>query len=502
MINTEQNKKYKKPNKNKSVIQKSIYKVPYISDTDLSKNPFILNLLSKINNFIDNDLSLLPGSKVLLGVSGGIDSIVLLDLFYNFSKKYSFQLFVIHFNHLLRGKDSDDDQKFVENFCKKYQITCYVANGNVKEYAINKGKSIEHAAREMRYEFFQRKAQSLSANYLATAHHANDNSETFLINLFRGSGLTGLTGIPHKREIMKNCYLIRPLIKISKEDIKEYASLRNLEWREDATNQFANFTRNKIRLNLIKDIETNYCPNFSEIISRTTDILKTAEDFIQEHLEYLMKFIQKEKKGSKLKIKLNGLVNNSTFIQGELLQKIITESYKTPPLPLNAIQRIISLFDAPLGTQVDVTNSIIAIRDRFELAFAKEKEIFKVEKTITKIGKFKVNDITLNFEEIQRNQVKFNPNPNVEIFDYDLVSEVLTVRNWENGDFFHPIGMQSIVKVSDFLTNRKVAVIEKKNVLVLSSDKEIIWVLKHRINENFKVTENTKRFLKCELIIG
>ncbi|MDQ1265629.1 MAG: tRNA(Ile)-lysidine synthase, partial [Bacteroidota bacterium] len=205
------------------------------------KNPIIQKFINSVEEFLLRELYIPDGSELLIAVSGGVDSCVLLDIIANISVNHKYILNVAHYNHGLRGSDSDSDENFVGKIAAEYNIPFHHSKGKVKQYAKKNALCIEHAARVLRYIFLERTSGMLKAEYVATAHTADDLAETFFINLFRGSGLTGLAAIPSKRLMSKTVKLIRPLIKMKKKDIIEYAKLRNLKWREDYTNAMVNF---------------------------------------------------------------------------------------------------------------------------------------------------------------------------------------------------------------------------------------------------------------------
>ena len=193
------------------------------------KDSYFYNFYSYIESIVISDLRILKGSRVMVGVSGGVDSVVLLDVFVNLAEKFDFTVIVSHFNHQLRGKESIKDEEFVRDICKNYNVQFYHSTRNVENFAKENGYSIEDAARRLRYEFFKNASEKNNVNYFLTAHTVDDNVETFLLNLFRGSGLTGLAAIPHKRDLSNNVVLARPFLGLTKDEIIEYAKKRKLD---------------------------------------------------------------------------------------------------------------------------------------------------------------------------------------------------------------------------------------------------------------------------------
>ncbi|MFH1050472.1 MAG: tRNA lysidine(34) synthetase TilS [bacterium] len=455
----------------------------------------------KVDNFVFKELYLNPDSTFLLAVSGGVDSIAMLDIFANLTVRYPLlKLSVAHFNHKLRYETSDRDQKLVVETCKKYKIPCFSESGNVRGYAESKGIGIEYAARILRYRFLEKIAQKVQAQYLATAHTSDDSAETFFINLFRGSGLTGLSGIPSKRTLSKKLTLVRPLICLRKYELIEYAQSRKLQWCEDETNQLMQYTRNKIRLEIIPKIEEHFSSSVIGTINRAQKLLQGADSIVSKHVQKTIPVLIKDKSNGRFSIKLSLFSTLEPFLQGEVLQKVLSNNFNLPYVPMQTIDRILELDEKPVGTVCEINKNYIVLKDRDSLIFSKLDNPFDVFIPIKKEGVFSINDKKVKLEKVKKKQVKFTINPNIEFIDWDLVPSILYLRNWRQGDVFKPLGMDGSMKISDFLTNNKVTLLDKSNVLLLSTKSEIIWICGMRLSDTFKITENTMKFLRIEYI--
>ncbi|MBI5324054.1 MAG: tRNA lysidine(34) synthetase TilS [Ignavibacteriae bacterium] len=467
-----------------------------LKDFELNKS----QLLKKVENYLINELFVENGDKLVIAVSGGVDSIVLLNLIYQLSFIYNFKIIPAHFNHKLRGKRADDDEKFVKSICNDYKLKCISGKGDVRQYAGKNSLSIEHAARVLRYNFLERVAHENNCSLVATAHTLDDMTETFFLNLLRGSGITGLCGIPKKRLLTKKVSLIRPLINITKDELKSYANKKGLKWSEDESNKLMNFTRNKIRKKLIPLIREDFEPGINEKIQRTTSLLSGAERYIKDYVAELTEKIITNRTSDGFAIKL-GLFNSlDDFIQGELIEHLITTKYHQSPLTMANIERLKDLSESKIGTIVDISKDLFALKDRNKLIISKKRKNAQRRIELKKEDETEFTGMKIILKEVKKKDVIFNQSVNIEYLDYDLIPQRLILRSWEKGDVFNPLGMKGKMKVSDFLINNKVSILDKKEILLLSTGKDIVWVCGMRIDDKYKVTNQTLRYLKVEII--
>jgi tRNA(Ile)-lysidine synthase len=486
--------------------------IRYSSFEQINKNYFVKKdsrefdeiniLLERIDKYIFNDLYLNTDSVFLLAVSGGVDSIVMLDIFVQLTFKYPLmKLSVAHFNHKLRKETAQRDQKFVEDTCKKYNIPFFTGEEDVKKYAELKGIGIEYAARILRYRFLERVAQKVEAQYLATAHTADDSAETFFINLFRGAGLTGLSGIASKRNLSRKLSLVRPLINIRKDELIHYAKVRGLSWKEDETNQLMNFTRNKIRLDIIPKIEEHFSPSVINTINRAQKLLQGADSIIAKQIQKIIPGLIKEKSNGRFSIKLSVISLLDSFLQGEIIQRVLSNNFNLQNVPMLTIDRIIELQNKPVGSVCEINKNFIVLRDRDTLIFSRAESKNEIFLPISKEGTFAVENKKITLGKVSKRQIKFTDNPNIEYLDWDLVPSVLYIRSWKQGDTFSPLGMNGSMKVSDFLTNNKIPLIDKGSILLLTTKSDVIWICGLRISDKYKITEETTKYLKVEYVL-
>jgi len=471
---------------------------PKISKNELN-NTLIFNLLQKVENFLVRELYIDKSYNIIAAVSGGVDSVVLLDILYNLSQKIGFHLSVAHFNHKIRQKTSDLDEEFVVSLSKYYNLEINTASGKVKDYAKKNSISVETAARVLRYNFFEKVSRTINADLLATAHTQDDNIETFFMNIFRGSGLTGLSGIPKVRPLIKNVRIIRPLIDIPKNELIEYAKARNLKWREDESNAWLDYTRNKIRHKLIPFLENEFSPSITGNVQKITKFLQGADEFIQERVEEISENLIKKDAPDNYSININMLNANNKFIQGEIISRFLKTNLDIPQVNYSQIDGILNLKDKETGSIFAIDKFWICIKDRKNLLFKKNLLPLKINIQIEKIGEYTFGNKKLTLKEVPKNEIVLNNNKSIEYFDFDKFPLVVNLRNWQEGDIIKPLGAPGRMKVSDYLINNKINTYDKNFIYVLAKENEVIWILDHQINDKYKITKETKRFLQGKI---
>ncbi len=468
----------------------------------LSKaSPLVQKMISSVKHNLVEEFYSFSNARYLLAVSGGVDSIVMLDIMAQLAEELKMTIAVAHFNHNLRGLSSNNDEELVRKVCLSYGIRFYTSSENIIKYASDNSISIEQAARHRRYKMFERLSGNLKIDFVSTAHTADDSVETFFLNLLRGTGLTGLSGIPRKRHLVKNTYIIRPIMDFKKSEIYQYAKERNLQWREDETNTLTNYTRNKIRLDLLPKIQQDFSPAIFDLINRTSRLIRGADQFINEFVEGAAETMIKDRRKDRFYINIAQLDTYSEFIQGEVIRACLSNVFKLLPPNIKVIDRVLSLVNSPSGAIADINKQIYALKDRGVIIFAQRTAIDSVNMLIDRTCEINLEFATLKLTAIDRKSVEFTKDPFVEFLDADLLPAKLQLRNWEQGDEFKPLGMDGTMKISDFLINQKIPSVEKRGVLVLSTKSEIIWVVGKRLCNTFKVTGNTQKVIKAELIL-
>jgi len=442
---------------------------------------------------MQQSFSFLKGKKLLVASSGGIDSMVLTHLL----SKLDYQISLAHCNFHLRGKESDLDETFVVQTAKSIQIPHHIISFDTKEYAKEKNISIQMAARDLRYTWFEKLLQNQDLDFLLTAHHADDNLETFLINFSRGTGLEGLTGIP-----AINNKIIRTLLPFSRKEIEQYAKENKISWREDQSNKETKYLRNKLRHELIPLLkELN--PSLLESFNKTVDHLDGSNQLVKDRIKELKKEIEiKDGENSKFKIQNLELLNNPKAYLYELLKDYGFTQWED----------VLSLLHAQTGKQVvSKTHRLLKHREYLIVSpLSIESNQLKKHKIDDSTTNIKINnsldnkkDLLLNLQQISNDENHIpdikNTSPNIVIIDKDLLKFPLTVRKWDNGDYFYPFGLQGRKKLSKYFKDEKMSLLEKENIWLLCSKNEIVWVIGKRLDDRYKITNKTKKILKITL---
>ena len=442
-------------------------------------------MLTRLKSFIQKNNLFESSEKVILAVSGGVDSMVLAYLFH----KAGFNFDMAHCNFALRGKEADMDEALVKKIAAQYQVTFYSKKFDTKKYAADQKISIQMAARDLRYSWFDELHQNKQCNYVALAHHKNDVAETLLINLIRGTGISGLHGIRAKNNIF-----IRPLLFTDKAEIETFAKTQGIEFRNDMSNFEEKYTRNKLRNKIIPLLETinpSVVTSLCDTASHLLDVENIYRSFIENQKEALV--IKKEQL---LTINVNKLQKND--YKSVLLYEILS------PFNFNASQvnDILEALDGISG-KVFFTPTHKLLKDREQLIVEPLKQedagillIYENENTV------KAGNNTLSLTSFVR-PLDFNPfsaSPNTVFLDFDQVKFPLTLRPWVKGDSFMPLGMKKKKKISDFLIDNKVTLFQKENVKLLCADNIVVWLVGMRADERFKITPETKLVLKIDIL--
>lgn len=451
-------------------------------------------MLEKVNQTIINYQMIEANDSILVGVSGGVDSVVLLDILVKLRPVYNLTIFVAHLNHGLRGKVADEDEAFVVNLAEKYNVKVYTKKEDMLAYADANKISSEEAGRVLRYAFFDEIMQRENIQKIAIAHNKNDQAETILMRIMRGTGLDGIVGIKPV-----NGRIIRPLLFCSRAEIEAFESTEKLNHREDDTNKENIYTRNTIRNQLIPQLENLYNPNLVEGLSRMGQLLADDLEIIENQLEEILQkiaFQRQEKMVSfnrkvfldlSLGLKRRVLRHAIQSIQGDLVN--IEEKH---------IHNMIQLISqGKTGKEIHLTNGWIAKNnyDFFEISQPSEKYAnyeFELE-----IGK-KQSFGTFEIETFVEDKIKidfYTKDIFLKFFDYDRIKSSLKVRNRRPGDRIVPLGMKGSKKIKDLFIDEKVASDKRNQIPLIVCGDEIVWVVGYRIGDGFKVSEQTKKVL-------
>ena len=421
-----------------------------------------------------------PDEKLVLAVSGGVDSMVLTDLM----QKAGAHFVVAHCNFHLRGEESDGDEQFVCEYAEKNDLQCFVNHFDTEKYAAKKGVSIEMAARDLRYAWFEELRQQLGYDKIVLAHHADDQIETFFINLLRGAGLHGLKGMKPK-----NGVLIRPLLWASREQIRKYAIENQIVWREDHTNAETVYLRNKIR-NLLIPLMDEISADARNSIGKSIGFLASENELYRQLLNE--RFLQLVSADGSVKG-----VEKSVF-QGDNGFQLLFEWLRQYGFNTDQCRFVFEGLENSVGKRFYSPSHQVTIeREVLQLTEISDKsdEIYTIEAGQEDFDlPFRMHCAC--FEKWEGFEVE--KKSSVGTFDLDKIDFPLTLRHWRQGDRFHPFGMKGSKLLSDFFVNQKYTNCQKESQwLLVSANGDILWVVGQRIDDRYKVQKDTKSVFEC-----
>ncbi len=458
-----------------------------------------------------------PNDKVLVGVSGGPDSVALLRVLVTLAPRFSLKLGIAHLNHSLRLQDADDDAKFVESLAGEYGLPFHLHKADVRKYQLEKKLSLEEASRRMRYAFFMDVAASNRFDKIALGHHCDDNAELVLMNLFRGSGPLGIAGIPPVR----SGKIVRPFIKLRRTDIIEYLKLKKLKYVSDRSNLDQRHLRNRVRHHLIPLLETSYNPNIIATLNRLASIISFEEEWMDEVVQPVFDAAVSNIRENTVTLAVSGLEGLHTAALRRIIRKAIARiKGNLRRITFAHIDAVIRLLESrrAYGT-LDLPDQVRVKRRKDVLLISKEKKALRdldlksdadetpaYEYIIDMPGKIFIPEIDA---QVKLSEMRPENRPDFSctghqagFFDMDRLSFPLIIRNFRPGDRFKPLGMSGTQKLKDFFINHKVPRTQRAKCPILISRGKIIWVVGYRIDESVKVMPSTGNILKGELILA
>jgi tRNA(Ile)-lysidine synthase len=439
-------------------------------------------MLEKFLSYIQSECLTDKNQKILVAVSGGIDSMCLLNLLH----QAGFELTIAHCNFKLRGEESDGDEQFVRSVAEQLKIQVYVKQFETLEFAKLQKVSVQMAARDLRYAWFENLRRTISYDKIAIAHHADDSIETFFINIIRGTGIQGISGIRPSIN-----HIIRPLLFAFRDELEAYGIANNIAYRTDSSNQSGKYLRNKLRNTVL--------PLFSEI----------NQEFKTTMLQNLIKFGQAE---TIYNTYIESAKKHLIEISNENEVKISIEGIFSTSSPNAVLYEIIKDFGFSSKISEDIFNSLHAgsgkkfyskeyriLKDRDDLILnrihdPKDEKYFVLED----IREMEF-PISLKIKLIENVNYEIIKNPYIAAFDYEKLTFPLVLRKWQTGDYFQPLGMKGIKKISDFFIDNKISIAQKENTWILVSANEIVWIVGMRIDDKYKITECTKMIYEIEI---
>jgi len=445
-------------------------------------------VLEYINN---NDLIPAKTNMIFAAVSGGVDSVVLLDVLKRLQPKFEYQIQVIHFNHQVRGEASKADERFVEKLAEQYGFR--FQSGRLRDDVKNVSETF---LRDQRLKFFSRFAEGHKNALIATGHNLNDNIETFMMRLARGSRLRGLTGIHPKRG-----HFIRPLLEISRPEIVDYARRHHINFRQDQTNYDTKILRNKIRHDIIPYLQKELEPDLINNLMRVIEDLVDHRDIYEQKLEEAIGSATKRTK-SGISLHRKRYLQFSKVIRRGLIEYCISTVY---PLNYSISDRSLQLWDTYIaealpGKKMTFLENGLAFSERHYIVFGDIPDHRDESYRLIAGRSLLIHDrYRISLTPVARSEVEFHSDKNVEYIDADRSGNILTVRFWQKGDAFKPLGMRNFRKLSDFFIDLKVSKLLKKEIPIVCRGDRIIWVAGYRLDDSFKVSPTTVNVLCLKL---
>lgn len=412
------------------------------------------------------------GDSVLIGLSGGADSVCLTHALWSLKDEFGIKLYTAHINHGIRGDEAKRDELFAENFSKKLGIECFVLNVDIPKIAKDTNVSEETAGRNVRYNFFNELCKTHNINKVATAHNRNDNAETLLMNFMRGSTTNGLCGIPYVRE-----NIIRPILNVSRDEIEKYCSDNGLEYMTDSTNLTEDYTRNKIRHTLLPYIQKEFNENFIKTVTENACLIKDdseyldsiAEDFYKKHVRNCA-------------INIDDLNKTDIAIKRRVLRFMLRDIYKgLNDISSTYVSDIISLADKISGRQINLPNSVIAKNEYGKIILEHKKEEIKPYEVSVNIGE--INFISELNKKVFISETKTRNNDGAIYLSCDDFDKII-VRSRRNGDKFQPMGMNGTKKLKEYFIDKKIPKDKRNGVPVIEINDKIAAV-GSRIDKDF-----------------
>lgn len=465
---------------------------------------YIKTIDQRVLGFIDSDSLILKNDRVLLGLSGGADSVFVLHFLNKYKRRFRLTIGAAHINHGLRGSASDEDEKFCEKLCEELQISFYSIRPDLRSYCTEHGVSTEEGGRMLRYSFFETISSEHSYNRIVTAHNLNDNTETVLLNLVKGTGIKGISGIPPVRG-----NIVRPVLCLKKEEIIRYLNILSVTFRTDESNSSDVYQRNYIRNRIVPGIREVLNPSFEENIFRSSAVFRNLRSVLDE---YTNRAIEESVtiSGKSISIDLSKLKTYPSGLYGEVFSAVIRNGFGMEFKYTDA-DKLTGLIDNQPGRRAVLHGGIRAYKSAGNMIIERlnaeaGESVFRtgVPAKTGEIKEVEGRRISIDTVSVDPGQ-EFPPKSAVhggafEMISGDGLSDDFVIRYPRPGDSFVPLGMKGEKKISDFLSEQKIPIALREKQILLLHGENIIWVAGLRIDDRVKIKKNTKRILKLCLL--
>ncbi|MFO7891658.1 MAG: tRNA lysidine(34) synthetase TilS [bacterium] len=451
-------------------------------------------LLQGFKTYIENESLIKNNDKIVLAVSGGYDSTVLLDLFHTIGSEYHLKFVLAHVNHSLRDKSADRDEVFVRNLALNYDIKFFSTRVNVKQYAKTNKLSTEQAARYLRLNYLNFLRKEINYDKIALGHNADDMVETIMMNLIRGYGIKGLRGIKPKYN-----YLIHPLLFATRNEIVDYAEAKRLDHVEDESNQDTTFFRNKIRHSIVPVLVNQFGPQTIRSMCKSGKILSEIEEYIHHATNTALQKVIVSETNKEIVLDIDNYLDYFIAIKKSIILHLLEKMYGQ--YTYNTINSVLELIEkGKSNNRVEVGKKGIVIKHADKVYFTiQEKPIGETELKLEKWNCIPECGIKIKPSQLKKIDKVKHDNRYLEYIDFNTVDLPLKVRSWIKGDTFIPLGMSGTKKLHDFFIDEGVANFKRNRIPVLTDTSKIVWIVGYRINEQVKISEETNNILRLEV---
>lgn len=462
-------------------------------------------MLNTVKKFIEEQHMIKKGDRIVAGISGGADSVCLFYVLLDLKEVYAMEFLVVHVNHGIRGKEAKEDEEYVSTLCKQHRIPFFSIHADVKDIAARKGMSEEEAGRWVRYQAFYECLSKNKCNKIAIAHNKNDNAETILFHLFRGSGIKGLTGIKPVRE-----EIIRPLLCVGRKEIEQFLKERQVSFQEDKTNQTESYTRNKIRHRILNYATESINSKAVEHIVNAGSQLKEIEQYLDRMIHSAFSCIVIAREEAVYEVEIEKFIEEDPVIQKGILREVLLRlADGLKDIEAFHIELIIGLMTKEVSKRVDLPYGILAVREYNHVVLKKQSQdtkeripVLDLETEIIIPGNQFVPGMNL---EINTKLINYKKNMIIpkngytKWFDYDKIKNTVLIRNRRTGDYLQIDAKGSRKKLKSLLIDEKIPRENRELLPLLADGPHIMWIIGGRMSEAYKVNEETKVILEINL---